>query len=306
LIAGRSTLRTRAQTARDLVCEGARRFRRAHLTFGHGTANAADEAAWLVLHTLGLPPVATRGVLSRAVAPAMARRIIRLFERRVREGKPAAYLIREAWLEGKRFYVDERVIVPRSHIAALLQEGLSSWAGRPGKIRSVLDLCTGSGCLAILAAQAFPNAQIDAVDISRPALAVARRNVREHRLSRRIRVIRSDLYSGLRRKRYDLILCNPPYVTGEAMRRLPAEYRHEPRRALAGGVDGLDIVRRILMESGAHLREEGLLVVEVGRGRRRLERVFPDTGFIWPETAAGDAVFLIEREALPRSRSPRP
>ena len=303
MTAGRSTLRTCAQTARDLVREGARRFRRAHLTFGHGTANATDEAAWLVLHTLGLPPDATRDVLSRAVAPAMARRIIRLFERRVREGKPAAYLIREAWLEGKRFYVDERVIVPRSHIAALLQEGLSPWAGRPGKIKSVLDLCTGSGCLAILAAQAFPNAQIDAADISRPALAVARRNVREHRLSRRIRVIRSDIYSGLRGKHYDLILCNPPYVTGEAMRRLPAEYRHEPRRALAGGVDGLDIVRRILMESGAHLREKGLLVVEVGRGRRRLERVFPNTGFIWPETAAGDAVFLLDREALPRSRS---
>jgi len=306
LTAGRSTFHTRAQTAGDLLREGARRFRRARLTYGHGTANATDEAAWLVLHALGLPPDATDSVLSRAVAPAMARRIIRLFDQRVRERKPAAYLIREAWLEGKRFYVDERVIVPRSHIAALLQERLSPWGGRPGKIKSVLDLCTGSGCLAILAAQAFPNAQIDAADISKPALAVARRNVRDHQLSGRIRVIRSDLYSGLRGRRYDLILCNPPYVTGEAMRRLPAEYRHEPRQALAGGVDGLDIVRRILMESGAHLREKGLLVVEVGRGRRRLERMFPATGFVWPETAAGDAVFLLERDGLPASRPSGP
>ena len=232
----------------------------------------------------------------------MAERIIRLFNRRIRERKPAAYLIREAWLGDRRFYVDERAIVPRSHIAALLHEGLSPWIRRPDNIRSVLDLCTGSGCLAVLAAYAFPNARIDATDISRPALEVARRNVRAHRLTRRVRVIRSDLYSRLRGKRYDLVLCNPPYVTSNAMRRLPAEYHHEPRLALAGGADGLDVVRRILAESGAHLQPGGLLVVEVGRGRRRLERSFPDMGFVWPESVAGSAVFLIGRGGLPKSR----
>ncbi len=224
---------------------------------------------------------------------------MRLFDRRVRERKPAAYLIREAWLGDHRFYVDERVIVPRSHIAGLLREGLSPWLARPGNVRSVLDLCTGSGCLAILAAYAFPDAHIDAADISCPALAVARRNVRTHRLTRRVRVIRSDLYSKLRGKRYDLIFCNPPYVTGDAMRRLPPEYRHEPRLALAGGVEGLDVVRRLLMESGAHLKPKGLLVVEVGRGRRRLERSLPRIGFVWPEAVAGSAVFLVERDGLP-------
>jgi ribosomal protein L3 glutamine methyltransferase len=233
----------------------------------------------------------------------VAKDILRLFDRRVRERKPAAYLIREAWLGDLRFYVDERTIVPRSHIAALLQEALFPWIRRPGNIREVLDLCTGSGALAVLAAFAFPNAHIDAVDISGPALEVARRNVRAYRLSRRVRAIRSDLYSGLHGKRYDLVLCNPPYVTSTAMGRLPAEYRHEPRLALAGGADGLDIVRRILAESAAHLRSKGLLVVEVGRGRRRVEQSFPDIRFIWPESVAGSAVFLLERDGLPRAHS---
>ena len=295
----RSRTSARAWTAGNLVREGARRFRRARLAFGHGSVNAIDEAAWLVRHELGLSPGAASHVSSRSVPRPVAERIMRLFDRRVRERKPAAYLIREAWLGDHRFYVDERAIVPRSHIAGLLREGLSPWLARPGNVRSVLDLCTGSGCLAILAAYAFPDAQIDAADISCPALAVARRNVRTHRLTRRVRVIRSDLYSKLRGKRYDLIFCNPPYVTGDAMRRLPPEYRHEPRLALAGGVDGLDVVRRLLMESGAHLKPKGLLVVEVGRGRRRLERSLPRIGFVWPEAVAGSAVFLVERDGLP-------
>jgi len=243
--------------------------------------------------------------MSRAVAPAMAKRILNLFERRIREREPAAYLTREAWLGDLRFYVDKRVIVPRSHIAALLRAGLVPWIDKPGNIKSVLDLCTGSGCLAILSAHAFPNAQIDAADVSEPALAVARRNVRDHRLSRRIRLVRSDLYSKLRGKRYDVILCNPPYVTADAMRRLPPEYRHEPRLALAGGADGLDVVRRILAESSAHLQPRGLLLVEVGRGRRRLERLFGEIPFVWPETAAGGDVFLIERDGLLRQETLR-
>jgi ribosomal protein L3 glutamine methyltransferase len=239
--------------------------------------------------------------MSRVVARAVAERIIRLFDRRIQERKPAAYLTHEAWLGDLRFYVDERVIVPRSHIAALLPEGLLPWIGNPGTVKSVLDLCTGSGYLAILSAHAFPNARIDAADISAPALAVARRNVRDHRLSRRIRLLRSDLYSKLRGKRYDLIVCNPPYVTTSRMRRLPPEYRHEPGLALAGGADGLDVVRRILAESSAHLKPRGLLVVEVGRGRRRLERAFRKIPFIWLETHAADAVFLVEREEIDRA-----
>lgn len=295
----------REWTAGELLREGARRFRRARLVFGHGSVSAADEAAWLVLHALRLPQGAMPRVASCAVAPAVAKQIMQLFERRIRERKPAAYLIREAWLGDSRFYVDERVIVPRSHIAELLRERLSPWISRPGNVKSVLDLCTGSGCLAILAAQAFPDAQIDAADISAPALAVARRNVRDYRLNRRIRVVQSDLYSKLRGKRYDLILCNPPYVTASAMRRLPPEYAHEPDLALAGGADGLDVVRRILAESGAHLQPHGLLVVEVGRGRQRLERAFRDIPFIWPETDGGSAVFLVERNALPGSHPKR-
>jgi len=291
------------RTVGELVREGAQRFRRARLAFGHGSLSAADEAAWLTLHALRLPLDATPRVMSRVVGPAVAQRILQLFERRIRERKPAAYLTHEAWLGDLRFYVDERVIVPRSHIAPLLRNGLAPWIGRHGSVKSVLDLCTGSGCLAILSAHAFPNARIDAADISAPALAVARRNVRDHRLSRRIRLVRSDLYSELRGKRYDLILCNPPYVTTSTMRRLPPEYRHEPGLALAGGANGLDVVRRVVAESRAHLQPHGMLVVEVGRGRRRLERLFRDIPFVWPETDAGAAVLLVEREALPRQET---
>jgi ribosomal protein L3 glutamine methyltransferase len=301
-----SKLKTEASAAQslrtvgELVREGTHRFRRARLAFGHGSVSAAAEAAWLALHTLRLPPDATPGVMSRAVAPGTAERILQLFERRIRERKPAAYLMHEAWLGDLRFYVDERVIVPRSHIAGLLKTGLAPWIRKPGRVRSVLDLCTGSGCLAILSAHAFPNAQIDAADISPPALAVARHNVRDYRLGRRIRLVKSDLFSKLRGKHYDLIVCNPPYVTIASMRCLPPEYRHEPGFALAGGADGLDVVRRIVAESSEHLNPRGLLVVEVGRGRRRVERTFSTMPFIWPDTDAGNAVFVIAREGLQR------
>lgn len=296
-----SATRARAWTVGELARIGARRFLRARLAFGHGSVSAATEAAWLALHALRLPPDAAPGVMSRAVAPGAAERILKLFERRIRERKPAAYLIHEAWLGDARFYVDDRVIVPRSHIAGLLKTGLVPWISRPGGVTSVLDLCTGSGCLAILSAYAFPNAKIDATDISPPAMAVARRNVRAHQLGRRIRLIKSDLFSKLRGKRYDLIVCNPPYVTTATMRRLPPEYRYEPGLALAGGTDGLDIVRRIMAESSEHLHPRGLLVVEVGRGRRRVERTFSTVPFIWPETEAGSAVFVIEREEIDRA-----
>jgi ribosomal protein L3 glutamine methyltransferase len=288
------------RTVGALLRYGARRFRRARLAFGHGTSNAADEAAWLVSHVLREAPDAVHPARSDTVSPAAAKRILGLFDRRIRERLPAAYLTREAWLGDLRFYVDQRAIVPRSHIAALLREGLEPWTGDPERIRSVLDLCTGSGSLAILAARAFARARIDAADISREALAVARRNVSGHRLGRRIRLIESDLFAKLRGRRYDLIVCNPPYVTTSSMRRLPPEYRHEPRISLAGGVDGLGLVRRVIAEAGAHLKPRGLMVVEVGRGRRRVERAFPAIRFIWPDAAPGSAAFVLEREALAR------
>lgn len=294
------------RTVGALVRHGARRFRRARLAFGHGTFNAADEAAWLVSHVLRELPEAVHSARSDSVSRATAKRILRLFERRIRERMPAAYLTRAAWQGGLRFHVDRRVIVPRSHIAALLPEGLEPWAGDPKRIRSVLDLCTGGASLAILSARAFARARIDAADISRRALAVARRNVSAHRLGRRIRLIESDLFTKLRGRRYDLILCNPPYVTSSSMRRLPPEYRHEPELALAGGADGLGLVRRIIAEAGAHLAPRGVIVMEIGRGRRRVERAFPQIPFIWPDAAPGSAVLVLEREALPRQRGARP
>ena len=284
-----------------LVRHGARRFRAAHLVFGHGTRNARDEAAYLALHALNLPPDAAQGAFERRVGPRDARRVLTLFERRIRSRKPAAYLTREAWLGDFRFHVDERVVVPRSHIAGLLCENLAPWIPDRRAIKSILDLCTGSGCLAVLLAHSFPGARIDATDTSSAALAVARINVQKYQLSSWIRLIKSDLFSALGGKHYDLIVSNPPYVTTAGMRRLPREYRHEPGIALAGGRDGLDVVRRILLRAPAHLDPGGFLVVEFGKGRRRLEHAFSRVAFTWPEGAKGDTVFVVEREQICRA-----
>lgn len=266
----------------------AQRLRKAPLHYGHGTSNARDEAAFLVLRGLGLPFDAPA---DRAVGPAERARVERLVRRRIRDRVPAAYLLNEAWLADQPFYVDRRVIIPRSHIAFLLKD-----LGRP---KRVLDLCTGSGCLAILAARAFPHARVDGSDISAGALAVARRNVTKHRLRSRVRLVKSDLMSNLGKRRYDLVLCNPPYVDARSMQALPREYRHEPRMALAGGGDGLELVHRILEQARARLRPGGLLVCEIGRHRRALQRAFPRTPFSWPS----DQVFLLSREDLPRRKN---
>ena len=291
----------RVWTIGALVRYGARRFRAARLVFGHGTRNARDEAAYLTLHALNLPPDAAAGAIDQRVGPLDARRVLTLFERRIRSRKPAAYLTREAWLGDFRFHVDERVVVPRSHIAGLLRGNLAPWIPDRRAIKSVLDLCTGSGCLAVLLAHSFPGARIDATDTSSAALAVARMNVAKYRLSSRIQLIKSELFSALGGKHYDLIVSNPPYVTTAGMRRLPREYRHEPGVALAGGRDGLDMVRRILLQAPAHLNPGGLLVVEVGSGRRRLEHAFPRVAFSWPEVAEGDTVFVVQREEIYRA-----
>jgi len=290
------------RTVRDVVRLGVKQFKAARLVFGHGTVNAFDEAAYLTLYALRLPPDELEPHLDTPLKPRQLEQVLRLFERRIRERKPAAYLTREAWLGDFRFYVDERVIVPRSYIAELLRDDLAPWLAEPGKIRTALDLCTGSGCLAILLAHSFPRARVDATDIAPAALAVARINVRQYRLGRRIRLVQSDLFSALCGKHYDLIVSNPPYVRTAIMRRLPQEYRREPEIALAGGKDGLDAVRIILHQAARHLNPGGLLVVEVGHNRKQVEKAFPRLAFTWPETAGGDdCVFLLAREQLHRS-----
>lgn len=268
-------------TLQQLIEKTAQRFRAARLHYGHGTDNAHDEAAFLVLRALRLP---FNAELSRE---ADANRVEPLVRKRIEKRIPAAYLLNEAWLDGMRFYVDPRVIVPRSHIAFVLKDLRVA-------PKRILDLCTGSGCLAILAARAFPKAQVDAADLSSAALAVAARNVREHKLARRVRLIRSDLFSELHR-RYDLIISNPPYVSAPAMRKLPPEYGHEPGLALGGGGDGLQFVARILAEAAEHLTARGLLVCEIGDNRKALERAYPATRFDWPQAE----VFKLARARIP-------
>ena len=275
------------------------RFERARLFFGHGTHHAYDEAAWLMLHVLRAPIDGLAEVLGHTLTAKQAAGFDALVERRIKERVPAAYLAREAWLGPHRFYVDERVIVPRSFIAELLAEKLHPWIEKPGRAMDLLDMCTGSGCLAIVAALNFPRAKVDAVDLSEPALVVARRNVRAYKLEKRVRLLKSDLFRAMPSKSYDLILSNPPYVDAASMRALPKEYRHEPDMALASGRDGLDAVRVILREAKRYMKEGGLLVVEIGHNREQLERAFPHLPFTWLEVSAGDRyVFLLEASQL--------
>jgi ribosomal protein L3 glutamine methyltransferase len=289
----------RRPTVADWLHRAERLFRQAGLSFGHGTANARDEAAWLVLHVAHRSYDDLEGALPVVLTTAQQRRAQTLIDQRIATRRPLAYLLREAWLGPHRFYVDERVIVPRSHIAALLARSLEPWITAPGAVVSALDLCTGSGCLAILTALAFPVARVDAVDVSPGALAVARRNVADYRLQTRVRLVTSDLFAALGAKRYDLIISNPPYVDARAMARLPAEYLREPRMALAGGRDGLAVVRKILVRSAMHLSAHGVLVMEIGNNRRALERAFPALPFTWLETPAGSSyVFTLTRQQI--------
>jgi ribosomal protein L3 glutamine methyltransferase len=286
-------------TLRTLLRDATRRLEAARLSYGHGTRNARDEAAWLVLHALRLPLEDATPYLDRTLSPSDVQQAEVLIRERIRSRKPAAYLTHEAWLGDHAFYIDERAIVPRSYIAELLRQpsALLMHPSRP--VRQVLDLCTGSGCLAILAALAFPRAHVDGADISRPALEVAKQNVAHYGLSGRVSLTRSDLFSKLPERRYDLILSNPPYVRDAVMRRLPTEYTREPALALAGGRDGLDFVRRIVAEAPNHLNPQGVLVVEVGHNRKHVERAFPRLPFVWPDTSGGDdCVFVVTRETL--------
>ena len=273
-----------------MLRETAQRFSHAGLHYGHGTHNAKEEAAWLISSVLGY-------LLEEEVAPTARQKIEALVRRRIRQRLPLAYLLKEAWLGEHAFYIDQRAIVPRSFIAELLRERFEPWLLREPK--RALDLCTGSGCLAVLLALEFPKTRIDAADLSPQALAVARINIKQHDLGKRIRAVRSDLFGALGEQKYDLIISNPPYVTARSMRKLPKEYRHEPAMSLAAGKDGLDLVHRILVEAKPHLTPNGLLVCEIGGNRKALERAYPKIEFTWPETSDPGSVFILRRAQLP-------
>ncbi len=284
-------------TVRDWLRFAVSRFNEAGLFFGHGSDNAFDEAAYLILHTLHLPLDRLEPFLDASLTHGEAAQLKVIIERRVKERVPAAYLTHEAWLGEYRFYVDERVIVPRSFIAELLREQLSPWVNDPEAIQSGADICTGSGCLAILMAHAFPHAEIDAVDISKDALAVAKKNVSDYGLQSQVHLVQSDLMNKLKGKKYDLIVTNPPYVNAPSMAELPEEYRREPELALASGEDGLAHIRRILADAPEHLNPGGLLVAEIGHNRAALEAAFPQLPFIWLETSSGDEYVFVLRHA---------
>ncbi|MCE1244045.1 50S ribosomal protein L3 N(5)-glutamine methyltransferase [Oryzomicrobium sp.] len=293
--------RAQLRTVRDLLRFAVTRFEAADLFYGHGSDNAWDEAAYLVHHALHLPLERIEAFLDARLTAAERGAVLNMLRRRVEERVPAAYLTGEAFLGPYRFRVDERVIVPRSFIGELMIDGdLAPWIDDPETVENVLELCTGSGCLAIVAAHVFPNAKVDAVDLSTDALEVARLNVADYGLEDTVTLYHSDLYQALPQKRYDLILSNPPYVNAPSMATLPEEYRREPEMALAGGEDGLDLVHTILREAPRFLTENGLLVVEIGHNRDDLEAAYPDTPFTWLETESGNQfVFLLNAADLP-------
>lgn len=286
------------QTVRDLIRYGVSRFNQSKLSFGHGSDNAWDEAVYLVLSALHLPPDQLEPFMDARVLPEERQTALQYIDARCDKRVPAPYLTHEAWLQGYSFYVDERVIVPRSPIAELLMTQLSPWVLDPYEVTSILDVCTGSGCLAIIAAHQFPEAFVDATDISAQALEVATRNVTEHVLTDRLTLHHGSLFDPLPvSARYDLIICNPPYVNSQSMQALPPEYQHEPSLALAGGDDGMDLVRIILEQAPAHLNDQGILVLEIGHERAHFEAAFPELEPVWLDTAqASDQILLLTRE----------
>ncbi|EJC63168.1 MULTISPECIES: 50S ribosomal protein L3 N(5)-glutamine methyltransferase [Alcaligenes] len=287
------------RTVRDLLRWSVSQFNRCELAFGHGSDNAWDEAAYLLLHTLHLPLDTLDPYLDAIVLESERAAYLALIARRCNERVPAAYLTGEAWLQGHRFRVTPDTIVPRSPIAELLAEQLQPWIADPDAIYSALDLCTGSGCLAILTALAFPQAQVDAVDLSDAALEVAQSNIDAFGLNDRMSLFKSDLLDQVPQTAYDLIICNPPYVNEQSMQNLPQEYRHEPQLALAGGDDGMDLVRRILEAAPNYLSPEGVLVLEIGNEYDNFVAAFPELEPIWLSTeTAEDQILLLSREQL--------
>ena len=288
------------RTIRDVLRYAVTRMNEAGVFFGHGQLDAVDEALFLVLRSLHLPIERADLFVDAFLTHAEINSLIQAIDQRVRKRTPAAYILREAWLQGYRFYIDERAIIPRSFLAELLKDGLPPWVQQPEAVADVLDMCTGSGCLAIMAADVFEKAHVDAVDISPDALAVAKRNIADYQLGKRVTAVQSDLYGDLPSKRYDVILCNPPYVTDESMAALPREYQQEPRLALAGGADGMAIVRRLVRGARGYLKRGGLLFVEVGGGRAAAEQALKDVPLTWLTTSDGDdTVFMAKQEELP-------
>ena len=286
-------------TPRDLLRYAVTRFNTAKLFFGHGSAEAFDEAAYLILHTLKLPLDRLDPFLDAKLLPDEVAAVLAVIDRRTNERVPAAYITNEAWLGTYNFYVDERTIVPRSFIAELIPEYFAPWVNSPESVENILELCTGSGCLAIMMADAFPDAAVDAVDISTDALEVAKKNVATYGLEDRLTLIESDLYANVPAKKYDLIITNPPYVNSASMSKLPMEYRAEPELALDGGKDGMDIVRRIVEGAAERLTDDGLLIVEIGNEKEYAEAAFGALGLTWLTTSNGDdMVFLLTADQL--------
>ncbi len=286
----------RFTSLKDFLGWATEAFLQAGLFFGHGTNNAWDEAVALARYVLGLPPDADKSVLERPLTIAEQTQLMKLAKERIDKRLPVPYLSHEAWFAGLKFYVDERVIIPRSPIAETIQQGFKPWLGKRSPKR-ILDLCTGSACIAIALNKVFPNAIIDAVDISNDALQVAQKNVTLHQCADKVHLIKSDLFSALNKQKYDIIISNPPYVDTLTLAHLPAEYRHEPTISLVAGKDGLKIVRRILHEAANYLNAQGVLIVEVGDSKKALIQAYPALPFIWLEfTQGGSGVFLLKEE----------
>jgi len=286
-------------TIRDWLRFAVSQFENSDIFYGHGTDNSYDEAAWLIMSALHLPMETLNNFLDARLTQSERDKLAQFIEQRITKHTPTAYLLKEAWLQGFKFYVDERVLIPRSFIAELLASDLSPWVEFPEMIESAADICTGSGCLGVLLANSFPNAAIDVIDISQDAIDVCNINIANYGLENQITAIKSDMFSALAGKKYDIIISNPPYVDAPSMAALPAEYQNEPQLALGSGTAGLDHTHTLLREAASYLNDDGLLIVEIGHNREALEAAYPNTIFNWLETSSGNEfVFLLTKEQL--------